>query len=473
MIKPIILCGGTGSRLWPLSRRSYPKQFISLNSDSDKSMLQQTFERLSKVKNISNPIFISNEEHRFIVGEQIRAVNCDEFSIILEPEGRNTGAAISIGALKAIEDGHDPILLVLSSDHKINNNLKFVEAIEKAETIADEGFIVNFGIIPTYPETGFGYIKSERPLKNDIFEKNKIINFTEKPNQDLAEKYIIDKNFSWNSGIFVFKASVILKEIEKYHPEIIKFSKEAFEKKINDLDFERLDKDSFLKSPSIPIDKAVMEKTNLAYVLPLNVDWNDIGSWKALWEIERKDDFGNVTEGKVFTKDTKNCYLRSENTLMVVNGIEDIVVVENGDAMLISKKDNSHDIKEIISELKDKGFKEIDSNKKGYRPWGYYLSIAEDKGWQVKKIVVKPRCSISLQMHRYRSEHWVIVEGNALVEIEQEKTLLNINQSIYIPLGSKHRLSNPGKEDLILIEVQSGSYIGEDDIIRFKDDYGR
>ena len=472
-IKPVILCGGSGSRLWPLSRKSYPKQFIALNSDSEKSLLQQTQERIMDVKNITPPILVCSEEHRFIVGEQIREINVEPHSIILEPFGRNTAPAIAVAAFKALEEDKDPVLLVLAADHKISDNEKFKEKIDKASKLAYQGLIVTFGIIPSYPETGYGYIESEIPLENDFIEKNRIIKFIEKPNKELAKELLLDKRFSWNSGIFVFRASVIIQELNKFHPEIIKYARDSLSKKVIDLDFERLDAEIFGKCPSIPIDKAVMEKTDLGCVLPLNVKWSDIGSWKSLWDNEIKDHCGNVTKGNVIHKKSKNCYLRSEQRLLVGLGLENIIAIETSDAILIANKDSSEEIKVLVSELKDKGFPEIENHKKTFRPWGNYLSIAEDIGWQVKKIEVKPGSSLSLQMHHYRSEHWIIVKGTALVEIDNKKDLLSENQSTYIPLGSKHRLSNPGQMPLILIEVQSGSYLGEDDIYRFEDKYGR
>ena len=472
-IKPVILCGGSGSRLWPLSRKSYPKQFISLNSESDKSLLQETQERIMGIKNIASPLLVCNEEHRFIVGEQIREINVKPHSILLEPCARNTAPAIAVAALKALEDGDDPILLVLAADHKIMDKNIFVKTIEQASKLASKGLIVAFGIPPTYPETGYGYIESEIPLKDDIKEKNRIIKFIEKPNRVIAEELLLDKRFSWNSGIFVFNASVIIKELNKFHPEIVKYAKESLQKKVIDLDFERLDAEIFVKCPSLPIDEAVMEKTNLGCVLPLNVEWSDIGSWKSLWDVEKKDRNGNVIKGNVICEKSRNCYLRSEKRLLVGLGIENIIAVETSDAILIANADNSEEIKRLVSELRTKGFPEIENHKKNYRPWGHYLSISEDIGWQVKKIEVKPGCSLSLQMHHHRSEHWVIVEGTALVELNGQKDLLTENQSTYIPLGSKHRLSNPGKVPLTLIEVQSGSYLGEDDIHRFEDIYGR
>ena len=470
---PLILCGGTGSRLWPLSRESYPKQYLPLTSDTSKTLLQQTIERLSGISNQENPIFICNEQHRFIVAEQLRATNLKPKRIILEPFGRNTAPAIAIAALTATENGADPILLVLSSDHVVKDNEKFLKSIQAAKKYAKKGNLVTFGIIPTSPETGYGYIESVEPLEINSLIASPISKFIEKPDLDKAKRLVSDPRFTWNSGMFLFKASVFLKELQKYSPEVIECCKNALKENHLDMDFQRLDKEAFKYCPNISIDIAVMEKTKLGSVLPLDVGWSDIGSWKSIWEGSKKDKNGNVLLGNVITKDLNNCYVRSEGRLVVSLGVENLLIVETNDAILIAHKDHDQDIKKVVNKLIKENRDEGKTHKKVYRPWGNYTSIAEGERWQVKRIEVKPKGSLSLQMHHHRAEHWIVVTGTAKIEVDDENLLLGENQSIYIPLGSRHRLTNPGRIPLILIEVQSGSYLSEDDIVRLEDIYGR
>ena len=470
---PIIMCGGSGTRLWPLSRESFPKQFISLSSNQSKSLLQKTQVRIMQLTNVDSPILVCNEEHRFIVAEQIRELNIKSFSILLEPVGRNTAPAITIAALKSLERGTDPTLLISPSDHEIENTKEFIDTIELGKEYAEQDKIVSFGIIPTSPETGYGYIKASNPLCSDIPKGEKIEQFLEKPNLQKAKELIKNKSFSWNSGIFMVKAKVLLKEVEKFSPEILDKCKLSLKNSKNDLDFQRLNKVSFEECPSESFDIAIMEKTNKGIVIPLNCGWNDIGSWKAVWENSKKDENGNFIQGKVIAEKTNDCYLRSDKRLIVGIGLQDLVIVETNDAVLISNKYQSQLVKNIVEKLKDNKIIEGKQHTKVHRPWGHYLSIVGDSRWQVKLISVKPGEKLSLQMHHHRSEHWVVVKGTAKVEIDQKLSILSENESIYIPLGSKHRLSNPGKIKLILIEVQSGSYVGEDDIIRFEDNYGR
>ena len=472
-VVPVILCGGTGTRLWPLSRESYPKQYLSLIQNDEKTLLQKTLKRISKIKSISCPIFITNEEHRFIIAEQIRQEGIQEKSIILEPFGRNTAPAIAIAALEALSKGKDPNLLVLASDHYIENEAKFIQAIYSAIKASLKGRLVTFGVIPTSPETGYGYMKTEQSINLDSLEALDIAQFIEKPDKESAEKFISNEHYLWNSGMFMFKASKILKELKKFAPEIINSSKKAFEKNNIDLEFKRIDKDCFQDCPNISIDVAVMEKTKLASVVPLDAGWTDVGSWSSLWEISKKDNNGNVNIGKIKSLDCKNNYFRSDNRLVVGIGLEDLVVVETNDAVLIANKDNIQKVKEIVEELKKEGESESINHRKIYRPWGNYDSVVEGFRWQVKRIEVKPGSSLSLQMHHHRTEHWIVVTGTAEVEIDTKKLIIGENRSIYIPLGSSHRLSNPGKIPLILIEVQSGAYLEEDDIVRFEDKYGR
>ncbi len=470
---PLILCGGTGSRLWPLSRESYPKQYLSLISDTSKTLLQQTLERLSGIENQENPIFICNEEHRFIVAEQLRSINVKPQKIILEPFARNTAPAIAIAALKAMENGSDPILFVLASDHLIKNNQQFIKSISAAKDCAAQGKLVTFGIIPTSPEVGYGYIESVNPLDINSFIASPISKFIEKPNIEKAKELVSDPRYTWNSGMFLFKASVFIRELENYSPQIVKSCKESLKGNMIDMEFQRLDIEAFRDCPNKSIDVAVMEKTKLGAVLPLNVGWSDIGSWKSIWDVSKKDENGNVHIGNVITKDSKNCYVRSESRLVVALGIENLLVIETNDAILIADKDHDQEVKKIVNQLIDENRNEAKTHRKVYRPWGNYTSVVDGSRWQVKRIEVNPQASLSLQMHHHRAEHWIVVTGTANVEINGENSILGENESVYIPLGSKHRLINPGRIPLVLIEVQSGAYLSEDDIVRFDDKYGR
>ena len=472
-IIPIIMCGGKGTRLWPLSRESYPKQFLSLYGDKNKSLLQLTLERISDLENIQNPILICNEEHRFLVAEQVRNIGITPSAIILEPCGRNTAPAITLGALQALDIDKESILLVLSADHRIEDNIEFTKVIVQGIKEAEKGRLVVFGVLPTTPETGYGYIESEQPLNSKSDKATSITKFIEKPNNELAKKLFKNKKYSWNSGMFVFKAKTIINEIKAFTPDIFENCKECLNRSIKDLDFLRLDKDIFLKCQDISIDVAVLEKTKKAFVYPLCCGWDDIGSWESLWKISKRDINGNSIQGKVINKNSSDCLFRSEDRLIVGLGLKDLIIIETKDAVLVADKSSSQDVKEIVSFLNKNGFKEGEQHKKMFRPWGNYLSIEEKNNWQIKKIEVNPGASLSLQKHFYRSEHWVVVEGSAKVQVDEEITILEKNESTYIPLGSKHRLSNPGKTPLVIIEIQSGNYLGEDDIVRFQDDYGR
>ena len=471
-IIPVILSGGSGTRLWPLSRASYPKQYLSLTQNTEKSMLQLTLERLKGLKNIEPPILICNEEHRFILAEQLRQIDIKPKSILLEPFGRNTAPAIAIAALKAIEHSEESILLVLPADHDIKNTQNFLEAIKSGCEYAVKNRLVTFGIVPTSAETGFGYIKSEKSL--NAYEKGFPINkFIEKPSKEVAEKLIKDDSYTWNSGMFVFQAKIILNELCNFCPDLVETCKKSIEDNSIDLDFQRIEKSIFENCQNISIDNAVMERTNIGTVIPLDASWSDLGGWNSIWEANKKDINGNFKSGKAILSDSKDCYARSEERMIVGIGLKDLIIVETKDAILISDKKKSHSIKKILDDLNKKGCKEAIEHKKIHRPWGNYTSIEEGERWKVKKIEVKPKHSLSLQMHHHRAEHWIVVTGTAEVELDDKKIFLAENQSTYIPLGSKHRLSNPGSLNLILIEVQSGSYLGEDDIVRFKDYYGR
>ena len=470
---PIILCGGTGTRLWPLSRRSFPKQYLSINNQKNSSFLQVTTQRIQNLENAENPIIICNEEHRFITAEQLRQINIEPGSIILEPSSQNTAPAITAAALKAISKGNDPILLILPSDHQIRNDKIFLDSIEEAKQATLEGRIVTFGIKPSNPATGFGYIKSKNSFNTNSSGPYKIESFIEKPKIELAEKFYQDKRYCWNSGIFMAKASILIKELEIFSPEIVLHCKESLRKKINDLDFERLDKNSFQKCPNISIDKAIMEKTSRGVIFPLNVEWSDIGSWKSLWENSSKDTTGNVLIGDSIGVSSENCLISSNSRLTVGLNIKDLIIVETNDAVLVTRKSESENVKELVNYLKNNNRSESEENRKVYRPWGNYVSVDNSLLWKIKKIEVNPGASLSLQLHKKRAEHWIVVEGLAKIQIDDEKFNLKANQSCYVPIGTKHRLSNPGKKPLIIIEVQSGKYLGEDDIIRFKDLYGR
>ena len=472
-ILPVILCGGKGERLWPLSRESFPKQFISLGINSNKSLLQQTYERIKNLRNLENPIFICNEEHRFITAEQIREIKVKPNSILLEPCGRGTAPAIALSALKALENGNDPLLLILSSDHIINDINGFHESIKIGIKYASRGRLVTFGVPPSSPETGYGYIESQVPLINNLHNASNIVRFIEKPNLEKAKEIYSNKKFTWNSGMFLFKASIIKSEIKKFNPDIIKHCEKSISDKNFDLDFLRINKNAFSKCPNISIDNGVLEKTNLGTVIPLRCDWKDIGSWKQVWENSNKDKDGNAIEGRVILKRGINSLVKSEDRLVVGVGIQNLIIVETSDAILIANKDSSQEIKSVVQQLNNDKIQEGREHKRIFRPWGNYTSLVEQTNWKVKKIVVHSKQSLSLQLHKYRSENWVIINGIAMVEIDQEISILKPNQSAYIPAGINHRLSNPGDSDLVLIEVQTGSYLGENDIVRIEDNYGR
>ena len=472
-IIPVILCGGSGSRLWPLSRKSFPKQFLTISSETNKSLLQNTYQRIKNLKGLKEPILICNEEHRFIVAEQMREINIKPRSILLEPFGRNTAPAITLAAIKSLEYENNAHLLVLSSDHIIGDEGQFIKVINAGIEYANQGRLVTFGVIPDEPATGYGYIKSEVPLEESELKGYSIDGFLEKPDLITANELIKDKRYTWNSGMFLFKANVILNEIKIFAPEVLNACKKSLEEKLLDLDFQRLNQNSFNKCPNISIDVAVMEKTEKGTVLPLKANWTDIGSWNAVWKISKKDESNNFVKGNVVAKNSHNCYLRSEKRLIAALGVKDLIVIETSDAILVADKSQSQEVKNIVNYLKRKGIREGQEHKEIYRPWGSYESIVEGARWKVKIINVKPGEKLSLQMHHHRSEHWIVVSGTANVEIDEKEITLHENQSSYIPIGAKHRLSNPGKISLKLIEVQSGAYLGEDDIQRFEDNYGR
>ena len=470
---PVILCGGTGTRLWPLSRATYPKQYWALAGDAEDTLLQQTQQRLSGLPGLAPPLLICNEDHRFIVAEQMRQIGVEPAGILLEPIGRNTAPAVAVAALQATAQGDDPLLLVLAADHVIRDAARFRQTVEAGRAAADAGQLVTFGIVPTAPETGYGYIEAAEPL-GGANAPVPIARFVEKPDPATAEQFLATGRFTWNSGMFLFKASAILAELERLAPEVVSACRAALEHDSADLDFLRLEREAFAGCPNVAIDVAVMERTDRGAVLPLEAGWSDVGSWSALWETAAsRDADGNVLRGRVISEGSRNCYLRSEHRLVVGLGVEDLVVVETDDVVLVAHRGRAQDVKTVVGLLEREGARESKAHRKIYRPWGSYDGVTEGGRWQVKKIVVNPGASLSLQMHHHRAEHWIVVAGTALVEKNGAEELVGENQSTYIPLGCKHRLTNPGKIPVEMIEVQSGPYLGEDDIVRFEDRYGR
>ncbi|MFH1137321.1 MAG: mannose-1-phosphate guanylyltransferase/mannose-6-phosphate isomerase [Pseudomonadota bacterium] len=467
MFLPIIMAGGSGTRLWPLSRRLFPKQYLPLGGEI--SMLQQCVHRLDGLP-CQRPLLVCNEEHRFLAAEQMRRMDMEDASILLEPEGRNTAPAIALAALYATRDGRDPVLLVLAADHAISDIPGFHSSIKKALIPAERGQLVAFGISPKTPETGYGYIQVGDPLSDQGYAVKR---FVEKPDAVTAASYLNSGDYYWNSGTFMFRAGMYLEELERFRPEMLASCRAAMERASLDMNFIRPDKEAFLSCPSDSIDYAVMEKTDNAVVVPMNVGWCDVGSWAALWESTRRDEHGNSCQGDVIAKDTRNSLILSENRLVATLGVEGLVIVETKDAVLVAGMDKAQEIKSIVEELKREGRTEHIAHRNVFRPWGSYDSLDKGDRYQVKRITVKPGAKLSVQMHHHRAEHWVVVSGTARVTNGTESILLTENQSTYIPLGQVHSLENPGAIPLELIEVQSGSYLGEDDIVRFEDRYGR
>ena len=473
-IIPVIMCGGSGTRLWPLSRAQFPKQFLPLVNDT--SMLQDTLDRLPSRHQA--PVFICNEDHRFLVAEQVKQTNNTKATILLEPKGRNTAPAVALAALNALTADEDPLLLVLAADHVIKDIEKFHQAISAATVAAVKGKLVTFGIVPTHAEIGYGYIQKGNKHKeqqdaqqeNDIYQ---VAKFVEKPNIETAQGYLESGDYLWNSGMFLFKASRYIEELEKFRPDILSVCRASMAKVEKDLDFTRPDRESFLQCADESIDYAVMEKTADAIVVPLDAGWSDVGSYSALWEVCQQDAQHNVIKGDVIAHDTSNSYIHSQNKLIATLGVDNLVVIDTPDAVLIANKDKVQNVKEIVNELKAQKRSESTIHREVYRPWGKYDSVDTGERFQVKRITVNPGAKLSVQMHHHRAEHWIIVSGTAKITLDEKTFLLSENQSTYIPIGVVHALENPGKLPLEMIEVQSGSYLGEDDIIRFEDRYGR
>ncbi len=470
MLVPVLLCGGVGSRLWPVSRKLYPKQFNPL-AHEEESLLQQTLRRVCDLPDSSAPMVVCNEDHRFLVAEQSRAISNPLSTIILEPVGKNTAPAVALAAFEAEARGEDPVLLILPADHVIRDEAAFVEAVVAGKRLAEQGQLVTFGIVPTQAHTGYGYIHRGAKLSDGVGYS--VDEFVEKPAQETAQQYLDQGDYYWNSGMFLFRASDYLRELAQHAPDIHAATIKAFSASVSDTDFRRIPEAEFSACRGESIDYAVMEKTENVVVLPLDADWNDVGEWDALWELGQRDDQGNVTSGDTCLQDVKDSLIRAESRLVAGLGLEGIVVVETSDAVLVADKARVQDVKKIFSALESQGREEVTSHARVIRPWGSYEGLAMSEGYQVKRIIVNPGGILSLQSHYKRAEHWVVVSGVAKVCIGEEELTLKAGQATYIPLEAKHRLANEGDEPLVLIEVQCGAYLGEDDIVRYEDVYGR
>lgn len=473
MIVPVILAGGSGTRLWPLSRGLFPKQLINLIDEY--SMLQNTLLRTIGMPEVSPPVVICNEDHRFMAAEQMRRVKC-RGTILLEPVGRNTAPAIAVAALHVAQRYPRATLLILPADHVMEDIDAFHGAVAAGKVLADAGDLVTFGIVPTGPETGYGYIKKGASLSTEQGQKSPgfaLDRFVEKPDLETAIAYVASGNYLWNSGMFMFRADTVVEQLSLHAPDMVTACRAALEKGGEDLDFFRLDREAFETSPSDSIDYAVMEKTDHGVVIPLNAGWNDVGSWDALWQTGDRDAHQNVLKGDVLISDVKNCYLNAESRLIAAVGLENHVVVETKDAVLVAPRNRVQEVKKLVETLKRQGRPEVTTHREVFRPWGSYETIDLGTRFQVKRITVKPGAKLSLQKHFHRAEHWTVVSGTAIITKGEEEILLRENESVYIPLGYVHRMENPGRIPLELIEVQSGSYLGEDDIVRFDDIYGR
>ncbi|MDQ2820615.1 MAG: mannose-1-phosphate guanylyltransferase/mannose-6-phosphate isomerase [Pseudomonadota bacterium] len=469
-IYPVILSGGAGTRLWPLSRAVLPKQLLPLVSD--RTMLQDTVLRVNGKAELMAPLIVCGNEHRFMVAEQMREINVTPLGILLEPVGRNTAPAVAAAAAFLAAKDPDAVMLVLPADHVIKNGDAFAEAITRAAALVGDGALATFGIVPQGPETGYGYIRRGTAVAGSA-DAYQVERFVEKPDRATAESFLADGSYYWNSGMFLFRADNYLSELKEFNPAIAEAAEAALHTSYRDLDFCRLDEAAWSACPSDSIDYAVMERTTRAVVVPADIGWSDVGSWSALWEVQQGDDDGNVLRGDVYVDGVKNSLVRAESRIVAVVGLDDVVVVETNDAVLVAHKDQVQRVKQIVEHLKSRERTEHLHHSKVYRPWGHYEGIDAGDRYQVKRITVKPGEKLSLQMHHHRAEHWIVVSGTALVTCGEKTTLLSENESTYIPIGMTHRLENPGKLPLHLIEVQSGSYLGEDDIVRFEDIYQR
>src|SRR5437870_2765883 len=470
MIYPVILSGGSGTRLWPMSRSLYPKQLLALFGEA--SLLQETVRRIVDRPGFAPPLIVANEEHRFIIAEQLRAIGAVPAALLLEPVGRNTAPAAAVAALRIAESDPDGLMLVMASDHVIADVAAFHQAVERAAADARAGMLVCLGITPERAETGYGYIRRGEPLTGceDAFA---VKAFVEKPDSDQAQRYLASGKYLWNGSIFLFPVGLYLAELERLRPDMLAACKKALAAAKSDADFVRLDKTAFAECPADSIDYAVMEHTNRAAVVPVGMGWSDLGSWDALWEMSAKDERGNSLAGNVVAEETRNCYLRSESGLVAAIGVEDLVVVATDDAVMVAPRNRTQEVKKLVGRLLQERREEADALSTVHRPWGTYRSLHNGDRVQVKHITVRPGAKLSLQMHHHRAEHWVVVQGTAKIVRGNEEMILTEDQSTYIPLGTAHRLENPGKIPLHVIEVQSGSYLGEDDIVRFEDSYGR
>ncbi|MBU9401243.1 mannose-1-phosphate guanylyltransferase/mannose-6-phosphate isomerase [Burkholderia multivorans] len=471
MIQPIILCGGSGTRLWPMSRGGYPKQYLKLTDNN--TLVQQTALRLKNIEGMRDPIIVTNNEQRFLVAEQLRQVAVTPASIVLEPVGRNTAPAIAIAALLALQDSADALLLVLPSDHVITNDAAFAAAVNAASAVARDQYLVTFGITPTAAHTGYGYIRRGAKIASSE-STYEVEAFVEKPDAPTAEHFVSDEKYYWNSGMFMLKACTYINELKRHAPDVAHHVESALEFSKRDSDFIRLDANAFGACPNISIDYAVMEKTERAAVIATtDLGWNDIGSWSALADIASTDDRNNALIGDVYADTTTNSYIRAEHRMVAAIGLDNVIVVETADAVLIANREQTQDVKKIVEWLNASGRHESVTHRRVVRPWGSYEGLDQGERFQVKRIIVNPGAQLSLQMHHHRAEHWIVVKGTALVTNGNAEIMLTENQSTYIPLGATHRLTNPGKIPLELIEVQSGAYLGEDDIVRLEDTYGR
>ena len=466
---PVILTGGAGSRLWPVSREFFPKPLLPLFGEQ--TLLQDTAVRLDPIDALGNPVFVCNEEHRFLVAEQVRSLGKEPEAILLEPQGRNTAPALTIAALYLVDKEADAMMVVMPADHVIPERDAFVTAVKQGSVLAEQGHLVTFGVVADAPETGYGYIRRGEEIDaSGVFQVDR---FVEKPDAGTAQGYLDAGDYFWNSGIFLLRADRWLEEIGKHQPDILKACRQAMAKGGRDSDFVRVDKDAFLSSPSDSIDYAVMEKTDRAAVVPLQTAWSDVGSWSSIWEVSEQDDDGNVARGDVLMHETTDSLLMADNRCIAAVGVDNLVIVETADAILVANKGRCQDVKAIVGKLKDFGRDEHRFHTRVYRPWGDYEGVDHGSRYQVKRLTVKPGAQLSLQMHHHRAEHWIVVSGTAKVTRGEEVFILSENESTYIPIGMNHRLENPGAIPLEIIEVQSGSYLGEDDIVRFEDIYDR